>query len=159
MPPDAPAGGSVPAPPLPQPQQPAALRSPAPPRLHRCCHNRIRTVLVHTSRYAFEGPAKLAADCGVSRSTICRLLAGKNNPSYRLVQAVTDALAKALGTPLNPRDLFSPNGTYPEPSGCALCGCSGCLPEEAFDPRGRIKPEYRRMRPGDWSRSPTTAEA
>ena len=148
MPPDAPAsGGSVPAPLLPLPPQR--------PR----CHNRIRTVLVHTSRYAFEGPAKLAADCGVSRSTICRLLAGKSNPSYRLVQAVTDALARALGKPLNPRDLFSPDGTYPEPSGCALCGCSGCLPEEAFDPRGRIKPEYRRMRPGDWSLSPTAAEA
>lgn len=135
---------------------PQAVSAAAPPPHQQPprCQNRIRMVLVHTSRYAFEGPAKLAADCGVSRSTICRLLSGRSQPSYRLVQAVTDALSKALGRLLDPRDLFSPDGTYPEPSGCALCGCSGCLPEEAFDHRGRIKPEYRSMRPGDWSRAP-----
>jgi len=130
----------------------ASAPSHQPPRPR--CHNRIRTVLVHTSRYAFEGPARLALDCGVSRSTICRLLSGQSQPSYRLVQAVTDALSRALDKSLDPRDLFSPDGTYPEPSGCALCGCSGCLPEEAFDHRGRIKPEFRSMRPGDWSRAP-----
>ena len=120
------------------------------------CHNRVRTVLTHTSRYAFEGPARLATDCSVSRSTICRLLSGRTQPSYRLVQAVTAALSKALVKPLDPRDLFSPDGTYPEPSGCTLCGCNGCLPEDAFDHRGRLKPEFRSMRPGDWSRVPAT---
>ncbi len=141
MPPDAPAGG-VPA-----------LSQPLPPQRPRC-HNRIRTVLVHTSRYAFEGPARLAADCGVSRSTVSRLMAGRSSPSYRLAQAVAAALGQALGKDLDPCDIFSPDGSYPEPSGCALCGCRGCLPEEAFDRRGRLKPEYRTMRPGEWSLAP-----
>ena len=35
-------------------------------------HNRIPAVMVHVSRYAFEGQARLAADIGVSRSTVIR---------------------------------------------------------------------------------------
>ncbi len=118
-------------------------------------HNRIRAILLHTSRYAFEGQARLAADVGVSRSTICRLASGRSAPSYRLVQGVTLALEKALGKSLDAREIFSPDGTYPTASCCALCGCrNGCFPDEAFDAKGNLKPGWRDMQPGDWSVSP-----
>jgi len=117
-------------------------------------HNRVQILMIHTSRYAFQGQARLAADVHVSRSTISRMLRGKTRPSYHLAQAVAAALAKHLKRPLDPRDLFSPDGFYPERSGCALAGCSGCLPDEAYDSHGRRKPEWRNARPGDWSRSP-----
>jgi DNA-binding XRE family transcriptional regulator len=116
--------------------------------------NRVFIVMTHTSRYSTEGQARLAANIGVSRSTISRLLRGKTRPSYRLVQAVTTALETALKRPLDPRELFSPDGSYPTPSGCALCGCKGCTPAEAYDRRGNLKPAFRNMKPGDWSLSP-----
>ena len=74
---------------------------------------------------------------GVSRSTISRLLRGRINPSFRLAQAVTAALEKHLRRPLDLRELLSPDGTYPTASGCALAGCRGCMPEEAYDAEGQ----------------------
>ena len=117
------------------------------PRLH----NRVQTVMVHVSRYSFQGRARLAADAGVSRSTISRMINGQTNPSHMLVQAVTDALAVHLKLPLVPRDLFSHDGSYHERSGCRLSGCTGCLPETAFDGNGRRRVEWLNARPGDWS--------
>ncbi|MDQ2687672.1 MAG: helix-turn-helix domain-containing protein [Armatimonadota bacterium] len=107
--------------------------------------------MVHAPRYSFQGQARLAADAGVSRSTISRLISGRINPSYRLAQAVTDALEKHLKRPLDLRELLSPDGAYPTASGCALAGCRGCMPEEAYDAEGNLKPEYRDQRPGHWS--------
>jgi transcriptional regulator with XRE-family HTH domain len=121
--------------------------------------NRIAVLLAHTVRYAFEPQARLARDVGVSRSTVSRLMRGRSRPSWDLMRRVTAALDAALddrppGAPLTTREVFSPDGTYPTPSGCALCGCPGCLPEAAFDRDGRRRPEYRAMRPGDWSMTP-----
>ena len=122
----------------------------------RCC-NRIRSILVHTSRYSFEGQARLACDIGVSRSTVCRIMSGRNNPSFRMVRSITEALERALNRPIDPREVFSPNGTYPTASCCALCGCAhGCMPEYVFDGHDRVKPQYREMKPGDWSVSAAT---
>ncbi len=123
---------------------------PARPRLH----NRVQTVMVHISRYSFQGRARLAADVAVSRSTISRLINGQTSSSHALVQAVTDALAAGLKKPLAPRDVFSPDGCYPERSGCRLCSCGGCLPESAFDGHGRRRVEWLNARPGDWSLAP-----
>lgn len=120
---------------------------PARPRLY----NRVQTVMVHISRYSFQGRARLAADVGVSRSTISRLINGQTSSSHALVQAVTDALSAGLKKPLAPRDLFSPDGSYPERSGCRLCSCNGCLPESAFDGHGRRRVEWLNAKPGDWS--------
>ncbi len=134
------------------PQQQKHLKSnpPARPRLH----NRVQTVMVHISRYSFQGRARLAADVGVSRSTISRLINGQTSSSHALVQAVTDALSAGLKKPLAPRDLFSSDGCYPERSGCRLCSCGGCLPESAFDVHGRRRVEWLNARPGDWSLAP-----
>ena len=111
-------------------------------------------LMVHTTRYAFEGQARLAQDAGVSRSTISRLISGQAAPSLRLAEAVTRALSIGLGRSLSTADLFSPDGSYREPSACALCGCRGCLPEAAYDYKGNRRPEWKNARPGDWSRSP-----
>lgn len=117
-------------------------------------HNRVDAVMTHVSRYQFEGRARLATDVGVSRSTISRMLNGQTTPSYDLVRRVTAALSRHLGRPLDPSDLFSPSGSYRERSACRLSDCRGCLPERAFDGRGRRRPEWRDARPGDWSLAP-----
>ncbi len=117
--------------------------------------NRIRPILLHIPRYSFESQARLARDCGVSCSTISRLVRGKTAPSYRLARAVTDALSKGLGVPLDMRDVFTTDGTYPTPCVCDLTtSCTGCFPGEAYDAEGNIRPEYRDLRPGDWCRYP-----
>lgn len=119
--------------------------------------NRLALILAHTYRYAFEGQARLAQDVGVSRSTISRLMRGKTRPTPSLVRKVTEVLALALNCQLSPRDLFSPDGTYPTASGCELCNCPGCIPEYAFDRFGERKEAYLAMQPGDWTLSPASA--
>lgn len=136
----------------PDPQDQRVFRSNRPPRPR--LHNRVQTVMVHISRYSFQGRARLAADVGVSRSTISRLINGQTSSSHALVQAVTDALSAGLKKPLAPRDLFSSDGSYPERSGCRLCSCGGCLPESAFDVHGRRRVEWLNASPGDWSLAP-----
>jgi len=116
--------------------------------------NRLKICMVHTYRYAFEGQARLAADVGVSRSTITRLIQGRTKPPASLLRKVTEALSIALDRPVSVRNLFSPDGTYPTRFGCWLCGCNGCLPEYVFDRFGNRKPEYLFMEPGDWTVSP-----
>jgi len=113
--------------------------------------NRIPVLLVHIPKLSIRGQARLAAEVGVSRSTVSRLVNGKINPSYRLARSVTDALERFLGRPLDMRDVFSTDGTYLTPSGCALTGCGGCLPEAAWSEDGTLKLEWRDARPGDWS--------
>lgn len=131
---------------------------PTPRRTRPRLHNRVQTVMVHVSRYSFQGRARLAADAGLSRSTISRMINGQTSPSHALVQAVTDALSVHLKKPLVPHDLFSRDGSYHERSGCRLSGCTGCLPEAAFDGHGRRRAEWLNARPGDWSLSQNPEE-
>ena len=70
---------------------------------------------------------------------------------YALVVAVTRALEKHIGKPLDPRDLISTDGCYPTPSACELAGCKGCLPSEAYDEHERIKPQFQHLKPGAWT--------
>lgn len=118
---------------------------------HPPIQNRVHILLVHIPKLSIRGQARLAAEVKVSRSTISRLISGRINPSYRLARGVTDALEKMLGRPLDMREVFSTNGTYLTPSGCALCLCRGCLPERAWNEDGTLKPEWKGARPGDWS--------
>jgi len=114
-------------------------------------HNRIFALMAHTRRYAFKGETRLAADAGVSKSAVCRLLNGRSSPSYALVLAVTSALEKHLGHSIDPRDVISADGRYPTASACELAGCKGCLPAEAYDENDQVKPQYRHLRPGQWT--------
>jgi hypothetical protein len=116
----------------------------------KAVHNRIFAVMMHTTRYAFKSKARLAADCDVAPSTICRLILGQSSPSFALVSVVTKALEQQLQTAIDPRELVSVDGIYPTPSVCHLCGCKGCLPDEAYDTSNRLKPEYKDMQPGQW---------
>jgi transcriptional regulator with XRE-family HTH domain len=99
-------------------------------------HNRVIELMAHTTRYAFKCETRLAHDAGVSKSAVCRLVLGRTSPSYALVTALTRALEKALGMPLDPREMVSTDGTYPTPSVCELVGCRGCSlspqPKETF---------------------------
>jgi DNA-binding XRE family transcriptional regulator len=113
--------------------------------------NRVKVLLVHIPKFSIQGQARLATEVGVSRSTISRLVHGRINPSYRLARGVTDVLERMLGKPLDMRDVFSTDGTYLTPSGCALCRCHGCLPDRAWEEDGHLKPGWEDARPGDWS--------
>jgi len=113
--------------------------------------NRVKVLLVHIPKFSIQGQARLATEVGVSRSTISRLVHGRINPSYRLARGVTDVLARRLGKPLDMREVFSTDGTYLTPSGCALCRCHGCVPDVAWDEEGRLKTGWEDARPGDWS--------
>lgn len=117
-------------------------------------HNRILALMAHTTRYAFQGETRLARDAGVSKSAVCRLLNGHSSPSFALVVAITKALEMRLERPLDPRDLISLDGCYPTASACELAGCRGCLPNEAYDANGHIKPEFKNVKPGQWCVSP-----
>ncbi|MGI4791063.1 MAG: hypothetical protein ACRYFS_19730 [Janthinobacterium lividum] len=114
-------------------------------------HNRVRILLVHIPFLSIRGQARLAADIASSPSAISRLVTGRVNPSYRLARAVTDALERRLGRPLDIREVFSLDGTYPTQSGCALCRCRGCLPASAWGMDSVLKPEWQDAQPGDWS--------
>ena len=129
----------------------SADRQPLTVRTCQPIQNRVPILLVHIPKLSIRGQARLAAEVGVSRSTVSRLVNGKINPSYRLARSVTDALERFLGRPLDMRDVFSTDGTYLTPSGCTLCRCGGCLPDVAWHDDGTLKPEWKKARPGDWS--------
>jgi hypothetical protein len=107
--------------------------------------------MMHTTRYAFKAQARLAVDCHVAPSTICRLLMGQSSPSFALVTTITKALEKQLGRPIDPRELVSIDCQFPTVSTCALCGCRGCLPDEAYDENEQLRPEYKGVAPGSWT--------
>ncbi len=112
--------------------------------------NRIADVMAHTNRYAFCGVARLAADAKVSPSSISRLINGKMNPSFALVARVTTALEATVGYRIDPRELVAELGRFLTPHTCDLMGCQGCLPGNAMDEFGDIKPAFADVRPGRW---------
>ncbi|HEY3412819.1 MAG TPA: helix-turn-helix transcriptional regulator [Armatimonadota bacterium] len=121
-----------------------------PTTVSRRTHNRIAAIMLHTSRYAFEGQARLAADAGISRSAVSRVLSGFSEPSVYVLLAITGALEIETGRRIDVRDLISADGTYPTPFVCDVVGCMGCLPEQALDEHGNRQPEYAGVKPGQW---------
>lgn len=106
--------------------------------------------MAHLDRYAFRGVTRLAADSRVSSSSISRIIAEKMNPSYFMMIRLTGSLERALGRHLDPRELFAESGEFPTRSCCFLVGCRGCLPENARDEWGELKPAFRGVKPGGW---------
>jgi len=119
--------------------------------------NRIADVMAHTNRFAFCGVARLAKDARVSASSVSRLINGKMNPSFAMVARVTSALEAAVGYRIDPRDLVAELGRFLTTNTCDLMGCQGCLPENATDEFGDIKPAFAKIKPGRWvtSRHPS----
>ena len=123
-------------------------------RLQRPLHNRVGAIMLHIPWYTFRGQVRLARDVGVSRSTVCRLLSGKSAPSYPVMAGVVAALSRRLNRPLELSEVFSPDGKFPTSSVCALCGCNGCLPAQAYDKDDdTLRPEYQHVRSGAWELS------
>ena len=114
--------------------------------------NRLRAVLLHVPHYSIESIARLAADTGCSKSALSRLVRQLSGPTYRSAETIAWAISKQSGVKLSPRDLFTRDGTYPNPSACKLMGCKGCYPPEAWDEgTDRLRPEWRHQKPGEWS--------
>ncbi len=106
--------------------------------------------MVHTDRYAFKGVSRLASDARVSASSVSRLINGKINPSFLLVARIAKALEAQLGFPVDPRDLVSEYGEFLTRFACDLADCRGCLPENATDEFGDVKPTFTGVKPGNW---------
>ena len=122
---------------------------------------RIPDLLMHSKSYAFEGPVRLARDCGCSPSAVHRLIAGRGAPTHNLVCAVTRALEQELGRRIDPRDVvMDETGEWLTPNVCELVGCldhgyGGCYPEYAYDEQDNLRPEFEAVRPGYWSLNPS----
>jgi DNA-binding XRE family transcriptional regulator len=101
------------------------------------------------------GYSRLAADCGVASSTICRLARNQISPSYALALAVTEALSRRMGVWIDMRDVFAPRSDFRFPTAC-VCdlspSCMGCFPDEAYDADDNLRYAYKDLRPGDWCR-------
>jgi len=112
-------------------------------------YTRIAEAMMHTSRYSVEGKAKLARDCGVSKTTIQDLIAGTHNTTYTVLNAVLEALGREVGRTLDVRELVSFDGKFERPI-CAVVGCRNCLPLESTLESGRIAPDYVGIKAGQW---------
>lgn len=97
-------------------------------------HNRVTAIMLHSSRYSCVPTSRLAADSGVAKSTISKLLHGRANPLYSTAARVVKCLEAQTGLVLDPREVFSLDGHYPTEFVCALVGCPGCTPDIAYDP-------------------------
>lgn len=115
------------------------------------CHNRIQAIMAHTTRYSFRGTSRLAADAGVSKSTLSHLNRGLQSPLYTTVARVVKCLGFQLGRKLEIDEVISPDGTYPTPSVCQLCRCLGCLPDSVYETDGARKRELDSVVPGLWT--------
>ena len=125
----------------------------------RVLKTRLREIMAHTIRYAFEGEARLAADCGCNRSTINRLIAGRATPTFNLVCSVTRALENELGRRIDPRDVvMDETFDWITPNVCKVAGCQGCFPDHAYDEHDNLKPTFEKARPGEWSTDPRLAK-
>ena len=126
------------------------MKHPPPTQAFGPVVNRVSDLMIHTTRYAFHGVSRLAADANVSPSSVSRLINGKMNPSFAMVARITTALEQALGYRIDPRDLVAELGKFLTPHACELANCSGCVPERAWDEYGDLKPAFHGVKPGRW---------
>jgi len=126
------------------------MNNPPNPKAYGPVINRIADVMMHTKRYAFNGVTRLAKDAGVSPSSVSRILNGKMNPSFGMVDKLTQALEKEFGFELNPRDLVAALGGFKTMHLCEVVHCDGCLPPSATDEFGDLKAAWQGVLPGTW---------
>lgn len=112
--------------------------------------NRIADVMAHCQKFQFRGAARLAADAGVSPSTVTRLLHGEINPSHLLMARITTALEAQLGRRIDPRDLVAESGAFLTQFVCNVVGCSGCLPDAATNSMQEVSKDFVGVKAGQW---------
>lgn len=117
------------------------------PRLH----NRVAAIMIHTSRYAFNGPSRLARDTGLSVSAVSRFMHGRVRPSPMTLLLVMSALEAQLGFRLRLDEVISLTGEYPTRNICELLNCKGCLPDKAYHPDNERRDWWKTHRGGDWT--------
>ena len=109
----------------------------------------VRAFMEHSKRYAFMGEVRLAKDCGVSASAICRLIGGYSSPSFAMVERLTGAFEQEFKQRIDPREIASVDGQFPTATVCALVGCKGCTPQGAWNSDDTLKAEYATRYPND----------
>lgn len=107
--------------------------------------NRIREFMEHSVRYAFMGESRLAKDCGVSVSSVCRLIIGYGSPSFAIIFKITAALEKEFDKPIDPREVASIDGMYPTGKVCDVVDCKGCTPQTAWNSDDTLKDNFRHL--------------
>ncbi|MBS1702602.1 MAG: hypothetical protein JST12_13125 [Armatimonadetes bacterium] len=113
--------------------------------------SRLGELMLHTNLYSFKGHSRLAQAVGSDKATISRLVAGHlKNPSFLLIARITAALEHELGRRIDPRDILSEHGAFLTRHVCDVVGCPGCLPPNAHDEFGDLKPTFRDVTPGQW---------
>jgi len=89
-------------------------------------YNRLGMIMAHTNRYAFDPAPRLARDTGLSYTTIYNILHGYNSPTYWTAIRITEALEKATGKRLDPREIMDIKDKFPTECGCQYMGCKHC---------------------------------
>lgn len=112
--------------------------------------NRIADIMLHTKRYSFKGVLRLAEDSGIHPASVSRIIHSRRYPTGLSLLRITNALEKALGFPLDPRDVVTDTGHFLHDSCCAACRCPGCLPPAAWDRFGNRTPAFANVPPGHW---------
>lgn len=126
------------------------MQTPKPNQAFQPVVNRLADVAIHTSRYSFKGRSRLARDTGINPATMSRLWRGQSTPTFTTVAKIISALEQQLGRRLHIRDVFACDGEYLTPFVCTVAGCSGCLPDQAYDEFGDRTPKFQSVRPGEW---------
>ena len=114
-------------------------------------HNRVGSLMLHTSRYSCFPTSRLAHDSHVAKSTISHLVHGRTNPLYSTAARVVKCLERELHTRLECREVFTEDGTYPTCFVCRLAGCPGCTPIQIVDEYGSRKSKFKEVKPGQWT--------
>ncbi|MCC7434214.1 MAG: helix-turn-helix transcriptional regulator [Methanoregulaceae archaeon] len=126
------------------------MRNTSHPQVFGPTINRLADVMAHHDRFAFKGVSRLAREAGVSPSSVSRLINGQSNPSFLMVARLTEALERAYGYRIDPRDLVAENGAFIHRFCCELAECKGCLPENALDDFGDVKAAFAGVKAGNW---------
>ena len=129
---------------------PAPVLKNAAPRPLGKAVSRIADAALHLTPYQFWTVARLARDAGLSTSSVSRVLAGRQSPSFLLVARLTGAVERAAGRKIDPRELVAEDGAFATRHVCELMGCSGCLPENALDEFGDTKAAFEGVGIGEW---------
>ena len=114
-------------------------------------HNRVRAIALHIPYYSCLSTSRLATETGVAKSTISHILHGRSHPLYRTAVIIVKALEKRLGLPLDVREVFSVDGSYPTQFVCSLVGCSRCKPPLAFGTSTDENPDLLALPSGQWT--------